>query len=210
MSLETIRDFLQGLASAIAEQLPGTLVGIAIGFVLGSTRGIVFRTILGTSPRLHIEPDDSHPYWAHIEVTNVGLPFARRTRPARGARATVIFDANPEKTYEFCWSSADKRPPPLEVDIHKSRSEQLPFVLFYAGERPVKIYEHSIDNTTAFISEVEFLTQGSPNERSVPGRIGEGDYPFRLSIRYDDVESVHRRMTMHVRTSPVRAWLTTP
>lgn len=197
--------------AAISQQAPGTLVGIVIGFLLGSTRGLVGRRIVGTAPRLRIEPDDSHPYWAHIAVTNVGLPFARKTRPARDARATVVFDVYPEKTYEFCWSSADKRPPPLEVDGHRGRAEQLPFVLFYAGDRPVEIYEHSIDNTTAFITEVEFLTQGSPNERSVPGRIGEGDYPFTLTVRYDEVESVSQRMSMHVRKSPMlEAWLTVP
>src|SRR5438445_1024220 len=104
--------------------------------------------------------------WPHVRVRNVGLPLSPRTRAANGVIAYGTIDGSEVRLN----GSSSAPSPPEETDIYGDGFADLPIVVrLNRGDGPPgAFYGNLILPKSAYLTEVEFLTQGA----KVPNKIG--------------------------------------
>jgi hypothetical protein len=159
--------------------------GLALLAVADIAVRLVLSVVLGTRARLSIEPAGDQRAgdvdWPHLRVTNIGLPFARRTRAVEGVIAHGTFDGSP---VVFGWSTTGDWPPE-EANIYGRRHRDIPVTARLGANSDGVFKKNFVKAGVAHLTEIEFMTQGFHDSSS--GKTKLAPWPLTNSLHRLDV-----------------------
>ena len=187
---------------AVVQNIVASVLLIFAGDVLART---FFSVIGGTRARLSIVAGPTQQLkdvdWPFIRVRNHGLPLSPRTQAARGCIAFGKLDGI---DYRFNWSSSG--PVPLErVDIYGDNFEDLPLVVRAIQNKPGQaLYRWVLLPTTAFLTDMVFLTQGPMDGTIAQIPLTDGVHELSLVVQSLDGSRTDARFEVNVPPWPGR------